>query len=247
MDLDPALCRLVKDKIATFGREQILEAVRLTESFPPPGEEPADVVSQVIHDVALHAESLGDWPLCAALYRRALAYPVDGPRIAAGNWYRLGLCQERIGCLREAMESYRRVLSLEQAWPYVAALARAALAGLLTAAEEYEEAAELLARLRTEAPHPEIPAGRTAVELAGCLVRLGRQAEARRTLEDLCAGELTDAFAVEGARLLAGIHEAAGETAAAISCYERIIGSGGAELHLKQAAAARLESLRRPG
>lgn len=43
MDPDPALCRLVKDKIATFDREQILESVRLTASFPPPGVEAADV------------------------------------------------------------------------------------------------------------------------------------------------------------------------------------------------------------
>jgi len=61
MQLDPVLRDLVKDKISTYRAGQILEAVKLLESFPPPTNAPADEIAQVIHDVALHAESLGDW------------------------------------------------------------------------------------------------------------------------------------------------------------------------------------------
>lgn len=245
MQLDPALCDLVKRKIATFDRDEILEAVRLTQGFPPPSSEPADVAAQVLHDVALHAESLGDWPLCVSLYLRSLEYTVASPRIPIGSWFRYGLCQERMGTLREAMAGYRKALSYGEAWPHVTALARKHLAELLMAAEEFEEAGSLLEELSRALPHPEIERGQVEVKLARCLLHLGRANEARLRLEALCAEPPSTEAAIEGFQLLADIYEAGGERQSAISCYARIIESGAATVHVKAAAAHRLAVLRR--
>ena len=245
MDLDPVLCNLVKEKIGTFDRDDILEAVRLTGSFPAPGAAPADVVAQVIHDVAQHAESLADWPLCVSLYLRVLEYTVDSPRIPIGAWYRLGICQEHSGALREAMASFRQALSLGEAWPHVTALARMHLAELLMAAEEFEEAASILTDLLRALPYPEISTEQVQLSLARCHLRLGSFEGARRQLEALCRASPPTEAAAEALRLLADIHEASGDTDSAASCYQRIIQSDAAEIPLKLAAAHRLSALRR--
>jgi tetratricopeptide (TPR) repeat protein len=243
MELDPQLCDLIKRKIAGFEPGELLEAVRLTESFPPPGSEPADVVAQVLHDVALHAESLGDWSLCLSLYSRSLEYTVDGPRIHVGSWFRCGLCQERMGLLRDAMDSYRKALSYGEVWPHVTALARKHLAELLMAADEFQEALAFLEQLSRALPHPEISREEVEVNLARCLLRLQRREEARVRLEELCTGPAPTEAALEGLKLLADVYEASRDWQSAIACYRRIIESGAAEAGLKAAAAFRLAAL----
>lgn len=247
MEPDPALVETIKRKIATFEREQILEAVGLTENFPPPGPEPADIAAQVLHDVALHAESLGEWPLCASLYRRSLAYPTVSPRIPIGNWFRYGLCQEHMGALREAIAGYRNALSYGDAWPHVTALARKHLAELLMAAEEFQQARAVLEQLSASLPHPEIQSDQVALELARCLLRLGERKAALERLQSLSSQPTSTEAAVEALQLLADLHEQAGNLQAAAACYRRIIQSGAAESNIKAAAAYRLGALQRAG
>jgi tetratricopeptide (TPR) repeat protein len=245
MDLNEELIRQIKQKIATLEAEQILEAVRLTESFPPPGSDPADLPAQLLHDVALHAESLADWPLCIALYSRSLAYPVVSQSIPLGNWYRYALCQEHMGALREAVAGYRKALSYGEVWPHVSALARKRLADLLIAAEEYDEAAQLLAELSRSLPHPEIPGEQVEVDFARCLLRTGQPDAARQRLEAVCAGSIASEATIEGLRLLAQLCEESGQKQYAAACYQRIIESGAAGLEVKSAAAYRLTALLR--
>jgi len=244
MELDPQLLAEIRRKITTFRRDEILEAVRLSETFPPPAGEPGDVFSQVIHDIALHAESLEDWRLCAGLYERALRYPVNTARIRVGNWYRYGLCRERMAHYREAIEAYRRVTGEAEAWPYVTALARWRLAGLLLAAEDFSAAVEHLRALLPALPHPEIPLAPVEIELARCEFKLGNPAGARARLETLLDQETHGQFGVAGLCLLAEICMTAGDRDREAACYERIIQNEYAELHIKLAASHRLSQIR---
>ena len=79
--LDPAFRDEILHKIATFDPEKIREAVHMLEALPEAGEDVADDVAQLIHDVALHAESMEDCALCSRLYLRATTYRTANPQI----------------------------------------------------------------------------------------------------------------------------------------------------------------------
>lgn len=242
--LDPSVRDAVLQKLRTFDRVQILEAVGLSESFPPPGVEHADEVAQVLHDIGLYAESLGDWSLCAGLYQRVVEYPVFSARIPAGSTYRLGLCQERMGRLREAAQTYRRTLEYgADVWPEIDALARRNLSRLLVAAEEYEQAAAVLARLLKAPPTPEVETAEIQLIFAKCLLRLGRTEEAVALLELL--SKQASEFSVEATSLLAQMYEGGDDLRSAIRCYSDIIANGFAEPHMKAAALHRRTTLQK--
>jgi tetratricopeptide (TPR) repeat protein len=244
MQLHPNLLALIRRKISTFRRQDILEAIRLSESFPCPANEPGDVFSQVIHDIALHAEALGDWRLCADLYEKALRYTVVTARIRAGNWYRYGLCSERMGDYREAVAAYLRVTQEPNAWPYVTALTRWRLAGLLVAAEDFSGAAEQLGALLELLPHPEIPQAAVEIELARCEFRLGNRVDARRRLEALIEGDIRGSLAVDALCLLAEVCMVMGDHCCESACYEKIIHHEAADLHTRMGASHRLSHMR---
>jgi tetratricopeptide (TPR) repeat protein len=243
--LDPSLRECILQKLRTFDRKQILEAVALSDGFPPPSLEHADEVAQVLHDIGLYAESLGDWDLCATLYQRVVQYPVFNAQIPAGSSYRYGLCQERRGKLREAARAYRRTLEYGEVWPEVNALARRNLARLLVAAEEYEEAAAVLAQLLKAPLIPGIEAVEIQLSLARCLLRLARYEEALALLEPLSKSPNPGEFPVEAMCLLAEVHEAKGDFQSAARCYSEIAASGLAETHIKAAAIHRQSALRK--
>lgn len=229
----------------TLEREQILEAIRLTEKFPPPGPEPADIAAQVLHDVALHSEILGDWQLSESLYARSLAYPTVSPRIPLGTWYRRGICFERMNAYHKAIESYRRVFDFGDAWPFVTTLAASRLGNLLLAAEEFEEAETYLTMVLLSLPHPEIDTDSIRIALASCKLALDRHDEAQALLE-ACVGSSTKGeTALCALHLLAEIHERRGAIQSAAACYRHILENTVAPIELKAAALRRLEQIER--
>jgi len=239
--LDPLFRDEVLRKITTFDREEILAAVAMVDGLPEPTGAIADDAAQLIHDVALHAESLSDWALCARLYLRVTKYNTADPRIPIGAWYRHALCSERIGDLIGAMASYRTVLKSPTIWPHVTALARFRLAELLMAAEEFEQALTLLSGLDPQAALPEIHPHRILINQARCLSRTGDRQKARAILKQFALDAGSSEFALDGLRLLAEICEADRDYVAARSCYLHILESPFAGTLSKIAATHRLE------
>lgn len=245
MDVDPLLVQAVKARLSTLDGAQIREAISLTEKFPPPGPEPADIAAQVLHDVALHAELLADWPLVVALYQRSLAYATVSQKIPLGNWFRCGICFERMGDYRSAMKCYQRAVELEQAWPYVAAMAKRNLAYLLSSAEEYERAASLLRGLLDALPHPLIRRDEVVVELANCLRCAGKAGEALELLEKSFSNAAESDASLRCLEILAELYDESGRTEEAVACCQKIVHHGAASLTVKAAAAYRAEVLQK--
>jgi len=108
-----------------------------------------------------------------------------------------------MGELAGAMGSYRKALRFGDVWPHVTTLTRLRLSELLMAAEEFEEACSVLARLDAQAAQPEIHPHRVVVNRARCLARTGRRQEAREILVQLEADADSSEFALEGLKLLA--------------------------------------------
>lgn len=227
-------------KITSFNPEQIREAIQLTELLSQTGSGVADDAAQLIHDVALHAESMEDWAICARLYLRVTGYTVSNQRIPVGAWFRHGLCSEKMGNLAGAIASYRKALQFGDVWPQVTAMTRIRLSELLMAAEEYEEAASVLEDLMHQPAQPDIHPHRVQVNLARCLYRTRRWPEARRVLERLGAEEISSEFALEGLKLLAEVCEYADDFGSARDCYQRIFDNTFASAGSKAAAAHRL-------
>jgi tetratricopeptide (TPR) repeat protein len=243
MDLDPTLCEAIKQRLASLEKEKILEAVNLTERFPPPGPEPADIAAQVLHDVALHAESLADWRLCVCLYSKSLAYRTVSDRIPLGSWYRRALCEERMGAYVQAVTSYRKALEKAHAWPYVAALARKRLADLLIAGEEFGEALPLLEEVWNDLPHPEITLEEVVVSYSHSLIGLGRLNDARHHLEQAIRGSVSPDVLLVSLQKLAYSYEMTGQHDAAVECYRTVLEHPASSVHAKAAASLRLETL----
>ncbi len=243
--LDPLFRDEVLRKIATLNGEQIRAAVAMVNDLPEPTEAIADDAAQLIHDVALHAESLLDWELCARLYLRVTRYNTADPRIPVGAWYRHALCSERMGDFIGAMASYRTVLKSPTVWPHVTALARFHLSELLMAAEEFGQASILLSDIEPQAALPEIHPHRILINQARCFSRTGKRQEARAILDQLISDAGSPEIALGGLKLLAEICEVDGDYAAARSCYLGILENSFASTLSKVAATHRLEWIER--
>jgi tetratricopeptide (TPR) repeat protein len=244
--VDEAFCRSLWQQLQTFRRDDILAAVELSWDFPRPGEEPGpqDLVAQALHDIALHAESLGDWDLCLNLYRRVLDYPVACGEITADSRFRLAYCLERKGQLLEAIAAYRQAIELErEAKPAVQAFTRLRLARLLIDAEDYAGAFLLLDELTRRLPVAGMDEHEVYVSLGRCALLLGELTRARQALEHAVALAGGREAEIEALRLLAETCERLGDTAAAISAYRRIVASTFSEPRTKVAAAIRLNAL----
>ncbi len=244
---DSELWNAVLAKVRTFRPEEIADAIRLADTLPPPDGEYADSAAALIHEIALHAESVGDWGQCASLYRRAAEYRVANPHIKAGALFRYGLCEEHIGNFLEAIRSFRQALEYAQGWPALIALVRVHLARLLMAAEEWEQAAALLQELTAAnaggavaaSEGTQVPPDDIEVSLCRCLARLGNAADARARLESFCARRSDSDRQADAIQLLAGIYEEAGDTEQALECYGQLIASGSVDTQMKLAAAHR--------
>jgi tetratricopeptide (TPR) repeat protein len=241
MPLDDKIKQAIYDKLATFDRKLVLEAVEITAQFPAP-EGGADFEkAQALHDTAQTLEALQEWRLCIELYDRALAYARGGARHEAGAWYRKGVCQEKQGRYREAMHSYAEALRREAAWPEVGALSRRDLAALHRSAEEHEQAVVLLEALAQGPAWPGISREQVRLHLADCCLRSGRTERARALLLELLADG--GPAAVEALPMLAHLHERQGETREALRRYHEIAESPGASPLERMAAHARIAAL----
>ncbi|MGQ9652370.1 MAG: tetratricopeptide repeat protein [Phycisphaerae bacterium] len=243
MDVDVALVGQIKDLLASRKRDDILQAVELTSRFPPPGPEPADIAAQVLHDIALYAETLGDWQLCEELYARSLSYRTVSSSIPVGSWYRRGICQERIGLYDKAVESYRKVLASRGAWPYVATMAAMRLGYLLLAAEEFAEASKTLQFVLDCLPHPEVSAAEVLFALAQCKAKMGEESAAEQCLRTLIAQNPDAEITVQAYCLLAHLSECRQNTQQAVACYRWILDSPLAPSELKVMALCRMKKL----
>ena len=238
--------RALWEKLQTFQKEAILAAVDLSWEFPPPEaqEGPQDTVAQTIHDIALHAESLGDWELCKSLYRRVPDYPAERREIAADSRYRYAYCLERQGRLIEAIRAYRGNLATEVGVSAtLTGLTRLRLARLLMDAEEYEEALELLEELAQALPVDRVDTHEVLTDLGRCALRLGRFERARQALQQAVETTLGLESEIEALRMLAEAHERLSNPQAAIECYRRLVDSNFSEPRTKAAATVRLNAL----
>lgn len=246
MIVDEAFRRALWDKLQTFRKEEILAAVDLSWEFPPPEaqEGPQDAVAQTIHDIALHAESLGDWELCKSLYRRVPDYPADRREIAADSRYRYAYCLERQGRLIDAIKAYRANLTTESGVsPTLTGLTRLRLARLLMDAEEYEEALRLLEDLARSLPLDRVETHEVLTDLGRCALRLGQPERARQALQQAVEMTLGLESEIEALRMLAEAHERLANPKAAIECYRRLVNSNFSEPRTKAAATVRLNAL----
>lgn len=246
MIVDEAFRRALWEKLQTFQKEEILAAVDLSWEFPPPEaqEGPQDTVAQTIHDIALHAESLGDWELCKSLYRRVPDYPAERREIAADSRYRYAYCLERQGRLIEAIQTYRANLATEAAVSAtLTGLMRLRLARLLMDAEEYGEALQLLEELARSLPVERVDTHEVLTDLGRCALRLGQFERARQALQQAVELTLGLESEIEALRMLAEAHERLGNPKAAIECYRRLVDSNFSEPRTKAAATVRLNAL----
>ena len=106
-----------------------LEALRLSAEFPEPKTQTADSIARSLFDIGFRLEHFVRNQDAIAVYRRALAYPVDDSRIAAGAWFRIALLSDRSGNWLAASAGYRHALDLAPTWTYMATLAQYHLAG----------------------------------------------------------------------------------------------------------------------
>ncbi len=173
----------------------------------------------------------------AALYRRALNYPVAEPNVHSDAWFRLGLCLERLGSWFEALDCHRSCLKLAHDWPQIIRLARLHLADLLSAAEDYPEASEVYGELADGAADP------IRVKYARCLLRMGEADRAEAEIRAFLANLEDSSHAVDARQLLAEIHERSRNSEAAAECYSRIAESLHADPHVRAAAAHRLAAM----
>lgn len=246
MIVDEAFRRALWEKLQSFQKEEILAAVDLSWEFPPPEaqEGPQDTVAQTIHDIALHAESLGDWELCKSLYRRVPDYPAERREIAADSRYRYAYCLERQGRLIEAIQTYRANLATEAAVSAtLTGLTRLRLARLLMDAEEYGEALQLLEELAWSLPVERVDTHEVLTDLGRCALRLGQFERARQALQQAVELTLGLESEIEALRMLAEAHERLGNPKAAIECYRRLVDSNFSEPRTKAAATVRLNAL----
>jgi len=233
------LRRAIWEMIESRDHSAIVTAVELTRQFPPPSEVPDEPTAQCIFDTGFAIEFFGDDATAIELYRRVLSYRVVDTKYVASAWFRIGVCICRQGNLAEAIKCYRESLRLASDLPHLTALACFYLAGLLEAAEDYEEAAQLYERLLPMLPHPDINPHKAHLGYARCSWRTGRQSIAVKELTAI-AGEPEEPRSVEAWRLLAEIAEARKDYAAAEHAYRQIIISSHAEVSLRAAAAYRL-------
>jgi tetratricopeptide (TPR) repeat protein len=217
----------------------IVAAVELTRNLPPPGDVSDELTAQCIFDAGFAIEFFGEDATAIELYRRVLLYPVLDTKYIASAWFRIGVCTCRQGNLAEAIKCYRESLRLASGLQHLTALACFYLAGLLEAAEDYEEAAQLYERLLPMLPHPDINPHKGHFGYARCSWRTGRQDIAVKELTAI-AREPEEPLSVEAWRLLAEIAEARKDYAAAEQAYRQIIISSYAEVSLRAAAAYRL-------
>lgn len=212
----------------------LIDSLRATA---PPGDE----LAQIIFDVAFQCEALSDDALCARLYRRSLECRVQDTNIHAGCWFRLGACLERMRSWKPAMECFQTAIRLARDWAHMTDLASLRLAQLHYAAEDFEAAEQLFDHLRGSS-NGEIRQPAVRLARSKCLLYLGRKRDATLELEYVReSGNSGEALDAE--RILAEIHEAAGNRKAAIACYQRILKHPGAGNAMKSAANFRIDSL----
>lgn len=246
MIVDEEFRRALWEKLQTFRKEEILSAVDLSWEFPPPEaqEGPQDAVARTIHDIALHAESLGDWELCKSLYRRVPDYPAARREIAADARYRYAYCLERQGRLIEAIQAYRSNLVTEaSASATLTGLTRLRLARLLMDAEEHEAALQLLEELARSLPVDRVETHEVLTDLGRCALRLSRFELSRQALQQAVELTLGLESEIEALRMLAEAHERLSNPKAAIACYRRLVDSNFSEPRTKVAATVRLNAL----
>jgi tetratricopeptide (TPR) repeat protein len=231
----------ISEALHRGGEDALREAVSLLDPLCatlPPGDE----LARIIFNVAFHYEALCDDALCSTLYRRCLDCPVQDPNIHAGCWFRLGGCLERLRSWKRAIDCYREAIRLGVNWHHMTDQASLRLAELLAAAEDFEAAEALYDELRTSSIE-EIRQPQVRLARAKCLVSLGRAKDAIAELDYTTqCGNAAEALAAE--RVLAEIHESAGDRKGAIACYQRILNHPAAESSTKAAANFRIASLR---
>jgi tetratricopeptide (TPR) repeat protein len=223
-------------------KESTLEAIASADSLPAPGQRADDVTAQCLFDLGFGLEFFEENDSAAALYRRALQYPVANPNITAGAWFRLGWCSERLQDWAGAMRAYRMALECGRDWPYMLGHARLNLARILTAAEEYVQAMSLFDELSGGVP-VDADGPRVMFDRARCLLRIGRTEEARVELKHLAETSANSPLGVEVSLLLAEILEVAGDSAGAVACYRNILYSPHADPNLRAAVAYRLQAI----
>lgn len=238
-DSPETLRRTIWDLLESRDHSATLAALELTSRLPPPGDAPDELTAQCIFDAGFAIEYFGDDAAAIELYRRVLRYPVVDTKYIASAWFRIGVCIGRQGNLAEAIGCYRESIRLARELPHLTALACYYLAGLLEAAEDYAEAAQIYEKLLPMLPHPDIHATKAHLGYARCFWRIGR--------DDLAVAQLTaiaanpdEPLSVEAWRLLAEIAEAHKDFGAAEHAYRQIILSSHAEVSLRAAAAYRL-------
>jgi len=235
----------IRTALADSSPDGLSTALALAERLPPPETcRYPSVCAFALYDATLRLEAeRKEWNRCLRDYSRVLDYEFPEDSLRATSWYRIGVCSEELGDFGRALLAYRRALPFGHAWPAVLALTRFRLAGLLVAAEEYEEAAACLQELNRQLPVAELPEAKVRLLWARCLLRVGRPAEAESALKEIrdVAPSSPEAWAAES--LLADLYERSGRPRYAVETYRRILKSASASPLLRSAALHRLEIL----
>src|SRR5579862_9878514 len=205
-----ALQREIQARVATGEEAELRLALELAKAWPPSPDRIDDDFAQTLYELVLHTEKLGDWTSCADWYACVAEYDVTIVHLRAAAYFRRGLCLERLGDLMGAVRAYQRALPDSGAWPLVQGLIQFRLASLLMAAEEFAEAAGLLADLSENLPHAEIATAEVRLAHAKCLWRLRLSEPARQILEQVGRDSANTEYGVLAAHLLAEIEEASG-------------------------------------
>ena len=238
------LRREIWELLQTADEVNVSQAIDLTSLLPVPSDVPDELTAQCLFDSGFSAEYFGKDDLAIELYRRVLAYPVKDTKYPASAWFRIGVCIGRQGKLSEAIHCYREALRIARDLPHTTTLAHYNLAELVEASENYQEAAELYAKVLPMLPHPDIHRSRALLGYARCSWRSRNVERAKGLLKELAANA-DDPVSAEAWRLLAEIAEEGRDYAEADRAYRQIIANPHSDPNLRGAAAYRLASLKR--
>lgn len=186
--------------VAPHEHEELRFALEAAEELLAGGPKPH--AAESAYQIALEGEALPDLTPSCRIYRSLQSCSFATDAVKALACYRLALCLDRIGNWSASMKSFRAALSFAGQSGYVHDAAKYRLGLLLSAAEEYQEAADLLERTRWVEGHPEVDSRRAELELCRCYLRLQMTSQAARILIDGAAAFESDSSFRSEVRLL---------------------------------------------
>jgi len=202
-------------------------------------------VATVWFQTAVALESCGYLTQARVFYDELMKCSELPPGMRTRLLYRLGLVLDRLMYFREAQEHLHAAVVSDDPEPEAQSEARMRLANLRFLMDEFDAAIDDFEDLRRTGVNGRVRS-ESQIRYATCLIRLGRQDEARLELEQSRTGLLNGTeFEVKADLMLAEMAESSENYKVAMICYDRVIHNPLSEPLTKAAALTRLSVLKK--